>query len=129
SERVAVERSVSLLTEQGRRELLDGQPLRALVYLEDAYARGGDGVALKSLLASAARPADALAATIAAEGPALFWVGYRPDGARFAVADVEGKLTIHDAESRRPIGSFSVGERRVTGIRYERDGFITFDND
>jgi eukaryotic-like serine/threonine-protein kinase len=47
--------SNALLIEQGRQELLRGEKLRALAYLDEAYRRGADSIALRVLLADATR--------------------------------------------------------------------------
>ncbi|MBA2539348.1 MAG: PD40 domain-containing protein, partial [Deltaproteobacteria bacterium] len=57
-------RMIGLYQELGRQELAAGRQLRALVYLAAAYGRGGDGAALASMLAQAARPVDAERAKI-----------------------------------------------------------------
>jgi eukaryotic-like serine/threonine-protein kinase len=56
AQRQAAERTNNtLLEEQGRQELLRGNKLRALAYLDEAYRRGADSVALRVLLAAATR--------------------------------------------------------------------------
>ncbi|MCC6525309.1 MAG: hypothetical protein IT373_21830 [Polyangiaceae bacterium] len=74
----ASQRTIRLLTEQGRRELVDGKPLRALVFLHEARLRGGDEPALRAMLADATRPADALLYGMQAHDRAiahLSWMG------------------------------------------------------
>ena len=122
SEAVAVKRSVSLLTEQGRRELLDGRPLRALVYLQDAVARGGDNTALKSMLAQAAQPADALQAIVRTGGPSIYWVSYSDNGKELLVADTEGFLESYDTTTHASLRRTRIGERRVSLLRQTTDG-------
>ena len=63
-EQQAQQRLVALYTEQGRQELLQGSPLKAAIYLSEAYQGGETGPALRMLLADAMRPIDAQAASL-----------------------------------------------------------------
>ncbi|MBW2525998.1 MAG: WD40 repeat domain-containing protein, partial [Deltaproteobacteria bacterium] len=117
-------RSVNLLTEQGRRELLDGRPLKALVYLSEAYVQGGDGPALRGLIASAARPADALEAVLRPDGPSLYWTAFTSDGSRLLSADTEGFVEVWRTEGHQRVERFSIGERRASRLRLVDDDML-----
>ncbi|MEZ4438539.1 MAG: hypothetical protein R3B72_05595 [Polyangiaceae bacterium] len=127
SEKRAVAQSVRLLSEQGRRELLDGHPLRALVFLSEAVTQGGDGPALRSLIASAARPADARIATVRKEGPAVYWTAFDEAGERLAIADVDGALVIHDGVSNAELRRLSLGDHRVSRLAWLDGDLIVVD--
>ncbi len=65
----AAEALTETLAEQGRNELVAGQPARAAVYLSEAYARShGAGVAVRSLLAEAMRSIEAQRLTLDSGG-------------------------------------------------------------
>src|SRR5690606_10500459 len=88
-------RLVSLLEEQGRSELVGGHALGALVFLTEAKKRGGTGPALDSMIADAARPADAQRLAFDAHG---LWsasvLAYHPSGDFLASADPTGKICL-----------------------------------
>ena len=87
----ALARAISITIEQGRQELHAGRPLRALAYLSDAYSRGGDGVALRTLMAGATKGADARVMDLAGHGQA--WVRFvRFTGDRILSLDAGGVL-------------------------------------
>jgi len=126
SERLAINRSINLLTEQGRRELLDGRPLKALVYLREAYEQGGDGSALRSLLASAARPADAIETVLRERGPGLYWTAFTAKGDRLLAADIDGGIELWRTADHASVGRFKIGERRAMRLRLVDDDTLMF---
>ena len=77
-------RTVALLEEQGRVELIAGRPVRALVYLSEAYSRGGRGRALMTMLAAAVDPVDARQAELVGHSEPVTAAIYSPDGSRIA---------------------------------------------
>lgn len=115
-EKENAERSlISLLTEQGRQELLNGQSDRAVAFLSEAYqhaeALGGADAALRFLLAGAMRPFDTK--PIPLEGypgePSSGW--FSQDRSRIIVLSEESTtksstLTLYDASSYRRLLSF-----------------------
>ena len=58
------QRLVALYTERGRQDLLQGSPLKAAIYLSEAYQGGETGPELRMLLADAMRPIDVQAASL-----------------------------------------------------------------
>ena len=102
NERVATERSINMTIEQGRRELLAGAPLRALAYLSDAYSRGGDGVALRSMLADATRAADARGTNVRYHTGALRFIGFTHTGEQLVTADKQSACQLDTAASVGP---------------------------
>ena len=87
------ERSVaSLLEEQGRYEVLEGDPRRGLVYLAEAVQRGRDGVAIRQLLATATRNLDLLEHSRAFPG-GVITVGFARAG-ELVVVEAEPRITV-----------------------------------
>lgn len=87
-QRQAREREITIerLVENGRQELLTGQQARAAVYLNEAYQRGDDSVALRFMLARAMKPVEALTTVrVRHGGVAAYRSSFSPDGRLFAV--------------------------------------------
>jgi len=72
STRKEQQRRWDTLEDQGRRELVDGHPLQALVFLGTAYSEGARGYALPIMLHRAARWMDALKLSVDVELPPAF---------------------------------------------------------
>ncbi len=83
SGREAREQVTTLLEERGRMELLAGNPLRALAYLDAAHDRGAAPASLQFLIASALREIDGLERDLECGGEVGMLV-LSPDGARLA---------------------------------------------
>ncbi|HTJ42436.1 MAG TPA: protein kinase [Kofleriaceae bacterium] len=96
----AEQRTIDLLTEQGRLALVGGDPLRGGAYVAEAFHQGGDGPLLRFL---AARAADALApAPVRLEhGERVAAVAWSPDGARVVTTSVDGGAALWDARGAR----------------------------
>lgn len=123
--------SLSLLENQGRRELLDGRRDRALVYLSAAYEGGLDTPALRFLLADAMQEIDGQVSQISYSRPVKCEFDHR--GARIAVADSEriALYGVHDGGLIRELGApgavvatllFSPDDRQL--IVSDEDGWL-----
>lgn len=115
-------RAISLLEEQGRVELEDGKPMRALVYLSEAYTRGGDSVALRGLIADAMRPLDALEHTLEGHTDIVWSAAFAADGARLVTASGDSTARIWNAESGALELSLAGHGGPVKSARLSRDG-------
>lgn len=91
-----------LLVEQGRSDLLFGDPTRAAVYLSEAYGRGHPTDATRSLLADAMRWIDLRQAPLDGKAP-LTQGEYAPDGSWFVTAGGDGIARIWDARTGREL--------------------------
>jgi len=122
--RVATRALTDLNAEQGRRELLDGRALRALVLLAEAYRSGSTSPTLRYLIARAARSIDAQAAVI--DEPDARWLGFSPDERTLAILGTQVQLVDADSGATRAVlqghaepphrGAFSPdGTRLATG--------------
>jgi WD40 repeat protein/tRNA A-37 threonylcarbamoyl transferase component Bud32 len=100
----AHERLIQSYEEQGRRLLLDGEYLRALPYLAEAYAQGDESNAVRFLLARAERLAGAELATHQHTGRALA-AGFRRDGGHVLSVSDDGEAAIWDAATGRVVAS------------------------
>ena len=92
------QRFVHQLEEQGRRELLADEPLRALAYLSRARELGLRGFASDFLVSQAVAQSQAPLVQVHHAGLAVR-ARFSPDGARFATASYDGTLQVWDATS------------------------------
>jgi eukaryotic-like serine/threonine-protein kinase len=95
---VAQDRLVQSHEEQGRRLLLEGEYLRALPYLSEAYTEGDRSISLRFLLARAERLAGQHQATHTHSGFARA-AAFRPDGRHVISAAENGEAAVWDAAS------------------------------
>jgi WD40 repeat protein len=89
--------TLALYEEQGRQQLLQGEPGRALAYLSEAYKNGRDTPALRLLLAAAARPFENQRTFECAHGVSIFAVS--PDE-RYVAIGCESTRIIELATGR-----------------------------
>ena len=118
------ERSLTLLDElheeQGRQALLAGDPLRGLVHLGEAYQHGANSVALRHLLASAARATELELASLPAHSEYVTVVRFSPDGTLLATAGDDG-AKLWNADSYTLAHTLDRGAR-VGTLEFDRDG-------
>ena len=98
----AQQRLVALYTEEGRRELLQGSTLRAVVYLSEAYKGGETGPTLRMLLADAMRPVDAQLVSLTGHVSTVFSAQFSSDGTRVVTASADKTAKIWAV---RPMGA------------------------
>ena len=115
----AREVSLGALEEQGRRELVEGHPLRASVFFSSAYRGGRSDEALRLMLGEAMRAVDASVATWPA-GTWITHVAWAGKDQLIAVAD-DGAVTLWNisAGTRDEIAPASA---RPTGVAISDDG-------
>ena len=114
----------TLLEERGRMELLAGNPLRALAYLDAAHARGDSTASLDFLVASAIREIDALDRDLECGGEVGILAVSR-DGKRLAAAcQTEGRIwQLEDgALVARLVPPAGAAEGGFDEIGYSHDG-------
>ena len=108
--------------EQGREELLKGNPLFASVYLSEAYKKGAKRTSLRFLLAESLRALDAQLVTIEAHSEEVFSARYSPDGTLLVTASHDRTGKIWDAASRKPIGLLQGHKESVNSASFSPDG-------
>jgi WD40 repeat protein/serine/threonine protein kinase len=108
--------------EQGRQELLDGNLLRASVYLSEAYRQGGDSVSLRYMLAQAMRPVDAQLLTLEGHNDIVVSSDFSPDGTRIATAGYDKTVKIWDAATAKLLTSLNGHESLVNSVVFSPDG-------
>ncbi|HEY0476448.1 MAG TPA: serine/threonine-protein kinase [Kofleriaceae bacterium] len=96
----ARERLVQSYLEQGRRLLLDGEYLRALPYLSEAYTEGDRSTAVQVLLARAERFAG-LQLGVHVHAARARAAAFRPDGRHILSVSDDGEAVIWDASTGR----------------------------
>lgn len=88
------------LVEHGRRELLAESPMRAAVYLAEAYRRGEDSLALRYMLQRAMQPIDALRQVLDSNG--VPWRSFlTEDDALLTVVGQDGWIDVWSLEEGR----------------------------
>jgi WD40 repeat protein len=92
----AHDRLIASYEEQGRRLLLDGEYLRALTYLAEAYDQGDESTAVRFLLARAERLASAELAVYHHAGHASV-AAFRPDRTHIISVSDNGEAAIWEA--------------------------------
>ena len=112
-------RFVTQLAEQGRKELLADEPLRALAYLGRARALGAGGFASDLLVAQAVAQSQAPLVQVHHAG-AEIRPRFSPDGARFATGSVDGTLRVWDALSGALLAT--VEEEGLRRFTFSPDG-------
>ncbi len=125
----AEELEVSMLLERGRAALLAGEPLRALVYLSEAYSAGRRTVAVRSLLADAARPLSGIVATVERPGVRVYGLARSPDGKTVLTATDYG-TRVSDGDTGEALRTLDQGSR-VLSVAFAQSGarFITATQD
>src|SRR5262249_18757801 len=91
-------RLLSSYEEQGRKELLAGNRLRALPFLSVAYQQGRDSTALRFMLAQAMSPLDAERQTLKLNNDP-FYAAYSPDGQSLLTLTSDYIARVWQAES------------------------------
>nr|MBA3452197.1 protein kinase [Deltaproteobacteria bacterium] len=121
--REAREQVTTLLEERGRMELLAGNPLRALAYLDAAHERGADAHSLEFLIARAIREIDALDRDLECGGE-VGMLALSPDGTQLAAGcDGTGRIwELSDGRLLTTLGPIPGTAGGFDEIAYSHDG-------
>lgn len=106
-------------TEQGRRFVVDEQPLRGLKFLADARSLGADTPPLRRVFATATQ---ALWTTLVRHGAGVAMAVFSPDGKRFATASYDGTARVWDTVSGAPITPPLVHGDAMVSVKFAPDG-------
>ena len=101
---------------QGRRFLLDGDPLQALAYLDEASRLGASGAAHEFLVASAIRATEGELYEVRHEGGVLR-ARFSPGGDLLATAGLDGFAIVWDASTGRQVARLA-HEAGVTRVAW-----------
>ncbi len=130
SGREAREQVTTLLEERGRMELLAGNPLRALAYLDAAHERGAAPASLQFLIASALREIDGLERDLECGGE-VGMLMVSPDGARLAAGCFDtGRIwRLADGKLLQTFGPIPGAVGGFDEVAFSHDGktFATWD--
>lgn len=110
--------SIQELIDKGQRQLLAGDPLRALPYLSAAYSKGDSSRDLRFALARAMAPLDARRLTI----PGILGGGFDPSGNSLLTVDQDGEVILRDARTGKAKQSLKPRPDNIEGFEFDRDG-------
>jgi len=113
----------TLLEERGRMELLAGNPLRALAYLDAAHDRSADTASLRFLIANAIREIDAFERDLECGGE-VGTFSLSPDGTRLAAAcQTDAKVwQLSDGTPIATLGPVPAAVGAFDEVLYSHDG-------
>jgi len=118
--RIAHQRLLASYEEQGRQLLLAGDPLRGIVYLEQAYREGADSPALRFLLGRATHALDVQVASLRHAGPVVD-AHYSPDGKRVVTASLDRTAKVWEADKGKLLATLSGHTDAVHSARFSPD--------
>ncbi|HEY0986544.1 MAG TPA: serine/threonine-protein kinase [Kofleriaceae bacterium] len=117
----ARDRLIQSYEEQGRRLLLDGDYLRALPYLAEAYAQGDRSIAVRFLLARAQRLASAQRVLHTQAGRTR-GAAFRPDGGNILSVADDGEAAIWSASTGQTVAALPARPGGPYSATVSRDG-------
>ena len=123
-EQRAREAAVDSLTELGRREVLAGQPLRALPCLAEALRYGAERPGLNFLTGRALGALDSLTARCEGHTESVTFALFSPDGTRVATGSPDATARIWDAASGRLLLSLEDHFDSITAAAFSPDGTL-----
>ena len=110
--------TIQELIDKGQRQLLAGDPLRALPYLSAAYSKGDSSRDLRFTLARAMAPLDARRLAISG----ILGGGFDPTGNSLLTVDQDGKVVLRDARTGKAKQSLNPRPDNLEGFEFDRDG-------
>ena len=119
--RIAHQRLLASYEEQGRQLLLAGDPLRGIVYLEQAYREGADSPALHFLLGRATHALDVQVASLQ-HGDQVVDAHYSPDGKRVVTASLDKTAKLWESDKGKLIATLNGHTDAVHSARFSPDG-------
>lgn len=119
----AEQRDLDMVVENARQLLLEkGQPIDALLRLNQARERGSRSSILLDLLREAARPLDALQLVIKHEG--INSASFSPDGNSIVTSSNDKTARVWDSHSGQPLKVLSGHKSQVYSASYRPDGNV-----
>ena len=100
SAREAQRRLADQYQEQGRQKLLAGEPLLAMLYLDEAHSQGAHGFALEYMASTALRAFEPEVAVLRGHTDGLSGILVSRDGNLIATASADGTVRLWDGEGR-----------------------------
>ena len=116
----AIRASARLLEEQGRQELLAGNPMRAAAWLAEAYAAGNDAPSLRRLLSLALRDVELVRRTLDCGGEVQS-LALDPAGTRLAAA-CDGAAKLWRISDGAELATLAAPGAQLGGVRFSHDG-------
>lgn len=110
--------------EQGRRLVVGGDPLRAMVYLSAAFSGGRDTDALRFLLGQGARTLEALGAELRGHTGAIPSTVLSLDGTRAASCSDDGTARVWEVATGREIARVTRPDVRIRQVDLSPDGRV-----
>ncbi|MEW6733363.1 MAG: protein kinase [Acidobacteriota bacterium] len=113
---------LELYVEQGRQEFLAGNPLRAAVYLNEAYKEGQYGASLRFLLTQTLKLTDAQLASLDGHLDEVVSANFSSDGKLLVTASTDKTAKLWDAENAKFLFSFEGHAAAVNSAVFSPDG-------
>jgi WD40 repeat protein len=108
--------------EQGRRAMLDGDPMSALVFFDAAFGQGADSPALRFLISRTLDSFDGQVASLEGHGREIRVVTYAPDGSRIATAGDDGTVRLWNASTGAPLAVIGDHQPGAVSVAWSPDG-------
>jgi len=118
----ADQQSLALLEQQGRDELQSGRPLRAAVYLAEAYTRDPERLAVQSLLTEALKPLEAHRLALVGHRRDVPAGGYSPDGAFLATGSDDRTVRLWDVRTGALVTTIEGFQGALEWVSFGHDG-------
>ncbi len=117
----ATTRLIDSFVEQGRQEFLDGNLSRAAVVLSQAYALGGDGAALKYLLARSIEPLSRITKVVDSSHGAIQAVAFSSDSRSAVTVSDIGVISMWRVATGEELWSKATGDA-LRGVAFSTSG-------
>jgi conflict system STAND superfamily ATPase/WD40 domain-containing protein len=121
-EQQAQQRLAALYIEQGRQELLQGNPSKAVVYLSEAYQSRATGPVLRMLLADAMRSIDVQLTSLEGHTGGVWSARFSPDGTRVLTASWDRTAKLWEGSTGRLLASLEGHTGKVWSAQFSPDG-------
>jgi WD40 repeat protein/formylglycine-generating enzyme required for sulfatase activity/serine/threonine protein kinase len=115
--------TLELYEEQGRQELLKGNPQAAAVYLSEAYQKGADSLPLRYMLTQAIQAVEGRKPiSLESHADSLTAARFSPDGKFIVTASADRTAKVWEAASGKLLATLDGHKEPLTGATFSPDG-------